>query len=138
MRESTNPFSGWPGLYEPFRTAAAKVADWFAPAAEASHDANSYEVVMELPGVAEKDIDVSVHEGVLTIKGEKRSEREEKGKAFYFSERSYGAFQRSFRLPEDAEENGIGAHVEDGVLRVTVPRARPKASEAKKIAVKKA
>jgi HSP20 family protein len=135
MVDKTQPFGWLPSLYEPFRAATARMADWFAPASEASSDGSAYEVVMELPGVAEADIDVSVHDGVLTIKGEKKSEHEEKGKSFYFSERSYGAFQRSFRLPQDAEEDRIEAQMTDGVLTVKVPKSAPKTPEPKKIAV---
>jgi HSP20 family protein len=135
MVEKSSPFGWWPSFYEPFRTAAARAADWFAPAAEASASGDAYEVVMELPGVAESDIDVSVHQGVLTVKGEKKSEREEKGKSYYFSERSYGSFQRSFRLPEDARQDQIKADFEDGVLKISVPKAVPQMPEAKKISV---
>jgi len=138
MVEKSHTAGWWPSLYEPFRNAASQVADWFAPAAEASAGKDAYEVVMELPGVEEKDIDVQVHDGVLTIKGEKRSEKEEKGKSFYFSERSYGSFQRSFRLPEDVQQDAIGAHIKDGVLTVRVPKAQPSTPEPTKITVNKA
>ncbi|MFQ5624622.1 MAG: Hsp20/alpha crystallin family protein [Paracoccaceae bacterium] len=133
------PFStGWmPDLYEPFRSVTSKIADWFAPAAEASDSRQAYEVALELPGVAEKDIEVSLHDGVLTGKGEKRSEQEEKGRSFYFSERSYGAFQRSFRLPADAREDTVMAEMEDGVLKISIEKETPRVSETKRISIKR-
>ena len=138
MVEKSHTAGWWPDIYTPFRNAGQKIADWFAPASEASSNDNGYRIVMELPGVAEKDIDVSVHNGVLTIKGEKREEKEEKKENYYFSERSYGSFQRSFRLPDDAVEGDIAADIKDGVLTVSVPKSLPKQAEAKKISVKKA
>jgi HSP20 family protein len=139
MVEKTTPFAGWwPDLYQPLRTARERIADWFAPASEASSNDDAYRVVVELPGVAESDVEVTVNDRVLLIKGEKKSEREEKGESFYFSERTYGAFQRSFRLPEDADVERIAAGMKDGVLTVTVPKLREQPSAAKKIAVKRA
>ena len=79
-----------------------RIADWFAPRAEATASNAHYEITMELPGVAQDDIEVSLHDGVLTVKGEKRSERKEEGEGYFFSEREYGRFQRTFRLPADA------------------------------------
>ena len=94
-----------PGFYEPFRHLGERIADWFAPRAEAKASNAHYEITMELPGVTQEDIDVSLHEGVLTVKGEKRSERKEEGEGYFFSEREYGRFQRTFRLPADARAN---------------------------------
>jgi HSP20 family protein len=135
MVEKTHTAGWWPEFYEPFRNVASKVADWFAPAAEAAHSKDAYEIVLELPGVAEKDIDISVQDGVLTVEGEKRSEKEEKGKSFYFSERRYGAFQRSFRLPEDAVSDAVTAEISDGVLTIRVAKVKPKKSAAKRIQI---
>lgn len=138
MVEKSHTSGFWPSLYDPFRTLGARVADWFAPASEAAVNAGAYTIRMEVPGVAEKDIDISVHEGVVTVKGEKRSSREEKGETWYFSEREYGSFSRSFRLPPDAEEKGVGAELKDGVLTVSVPKKKAEAaSGARKIPVSK-
>ena len=137
MVEKSHTSGGWPSVFEPFRTMGRQVADWFAPASEASVNGDGYRVVMELPGVEDKDIDVSVHDGVLTVKGEKRSSREEKGETWYFSERQYGAFSRSFRLPPDADEGAVSADLKDGVLTVTVVKSAPASPEAKRIEVRK-
>jgi HSP20 family protein len=138
MVEKSHTSGFWPSLYDPFRALGAKVADWFAPAAEASSDAGAYTIRMEVPGVAEGDIDLSVHDGVVTVKGEKRTTREEKGETWYFSEREYGSFSRSFRLPPDADEAGVKADLADGVLTVVVPKLEPEAAKgARKIAISK-
>ncbi len=70
MIEKTNSPGWWPGFYEPFRHFGERIADWFAPRAEATASNAHYEITMELPGVTQEDIDVSLHEGVLTVKGD--------------------------------------------------------------------
>jgi len=112
----------WPSLYEPFRSFGARISDWLAPASEASSDDKTYRIAIELPGVDEKDVELTVDDGVVTVKGEKKTEREEKGDTWYFSERQYGSFSRSFRLPADAAGTEVKAAMKDGVLTVTVPR----------------
>ena len=135
MVEKTNSPAWWPSFYEPFRNFGERVADWFAPRAEAKASNAHYEITMELPGVAEKDIDVSLHEGVLTVKGEKQSERKQEGEGYFFSEREYGRFQRTFRLPGDAMATGIAADFTNGVLKITVPKTTETKAETKKIKV---
>ncbi|NYS24577.1 Hsp20/alpha crystallin family protein [Rhodobacteraceae bacterium 2376] len=121
-----NPISTlWPSLYDPLRQFGARLAEFLAPAADASSDDGAYRITMELPGVQEDDISVSVRDGVVTIKGEKKSGTEKSGDTWYFSERQYGSFSRAFRLPADADEAGIEAALNDGVLTLTVPRRKP-------------
>lgn len=128
----------WPTLYEPFRTFGTRLAEWVAPAAEASEKDGAYTIAMELPGVDEKDIDVTVDDGVVTVKGEKKTSREEKGETWYFSERQFGAFSRSFRLPADADEAGVKADLKGGVLTVSVKKKAVGAvAKAKKVAIGK-
>lgn len=131
---SSNP-DWWSQLYSPMRQFGERVAEFFAPSAEASTSTDTYEVTMELPGVGEEDIAVQVHDGLLTVSGEKRSDHEEKGKDFFFSERVYGSFKRSFRLPADADADKITAHQKDGVLTISIARTVPKQPEATKIKV---
>jgi HSP20 family protein len=126
----------WPGVLDPLRSFGNKVADFFTPSADASAKGESYEINVELPGVAEKDIDVSLHDRVLGIKGEKRTEKKEEGTTFYFSERSYGVFQRSFRLPEDADENSVQAVFKDGVLSIIIGKTTAVEEKARKIKIK--
>lgn len=122
MVEKSLAGSFWPSVYEPLRSLGARVADWLAPASEASSDDNTYRIAIELPGVAEEDIEVTADQGMVTVRGEKRTSREEKGETWYFSERQFGSFSRSFRLPADADGSRIEAHLKDGVLTVLVPK----------------
>lgn len=137
MVEKSQMSGFWPQFYEPLRNIGQRMADWFAPASDASGNESSYRITMELPGVAESDIDVSVHEGMVTVKGEKTSRREEKGETWFFSERQYGAFSRSFRLPNDADGERLEAHLKDGVLAITVPKRGPEAPSARKVEIKR-
>lgn len=137
MVEKTTPGSFWPSLYEPFRMMGTRLADWLSPAAEASQTGEGYRIAIELPGVAEDDIHVTVEDGALLIRGEKKSEREEKGDTWYFSERQFGSFSRSFRLPSDADAGGVKAEMKDGVLTVTVPK-KPAQKTAARVPITKA
>lgn len=135
MVEKSHTAGFWPQLYEPLRNFGTRVADWMAPASDASTDETAYRITMELPGVAEKDIDLSVQDGVVTIKGEKSAQREEKGETWFFSERQYGAFSRSFRLPADANGEKVEAHLKDGVLSVIVPKQDGSAPAGRKVTI---
>ena len=135
MVEKSNMAGLWPSIYEPVRNFGARMAEWLAPASDATSNEDAYRISVELPGVAEKDIEVSVHEGVVTVKGEKSDSREESGDTWYFSERQYGAFSRSFRLPADADAEKISADLKDGVLTLSVPKKGPDGSEAKKVKI---
>ena len=108
------------------------------PAVDVTEDDKAYKVTAELPGLDEKDIDVSVTGEVLTLKGEKRQEKEEKNKNWYVSERAYGAFQRAFALPEGVDRDKIAAEFAKGVLTVTLPKSAQAQSQQKKIDVKAA
>ncbi|MCP3972726.1 MAG: Hsp20/alpha crystallin family protein [Rhodobacteraceae bacterium] len=137
MVESSHTSGLWPQLYEPFRAAGQRFSDWLAPASEASTDDKAYRIAMELPRVDEADVELSVDSGVVSVKGEKKSSREQQGETWYFCERQYGAFQRSFRVPADADEADISADLKDGVLTITVPRKPPAETAAKTVKIKK-
>jgi HSP20 family protein len=92
---------------------------------------------VELPGMNEKDINVTVRNGVLSLTGEKKSERDEKKDTYHLVERSYGAFQRSFRLPDAIEEDQIRADFDKGVLRIVVPKHAEAVKAEKKIPIGK-
>ena len=131
--------AGWlPNLYEPIRHVGEKIADWFAPKSEASASQDFYHIDVELPGVKLEDIDISVHDDSLTLRGEKHSEREESGKSYFFSEREFGAFERTFRLPPDADADDTTADFDNGVLIIQVPKRSAKAPTERKIAIGKA
>jgi len=137
MVESSHTSGLWPQLYEPFRSLGTRLSDWLAPASEASTDDTAYRIAMELPGVDEGDIELSVDKGVVSVKGEKKSSREEKGETWYFSERQYGSFQRSFRVPADADEAAISADLKDGVLTIVVPKKAEEEPAAKTVKINK-
>ena len=93
----------------------------------------------ELPGVdPEEDVDISVHDGVLTISAERREETEDKGERTYRSEFRYGSFVRSVSLPRGVEADDITAEYDDGILEVRVPQAAEKPAGARKVPVQKA
>jgi HSP20 family protein len=138
MVETSHKSGFLPSLADPFRSLGARVADWFAPASEASADDGAYRISMEVPGVAEPDIDITLHEGVVTVTGRKQSVRTGSGETWFFSEREFGSFSRSFRLPPDADADAVGADLEDGVLTLTVPRRGDTSPEgARKVAIGK-
>ncbi len=108
------------------------------PAVDVADTAAAYEITAELPGMDEKDIEVKFADGTLTIKGEKKEEKEERKKDYYMSERRYGSFQRSFNVPDGVEAEKIAATFKNGVLTVTLPKSPEAQKKEKKIEVKKA
>jgi HSP20 family protein len=96
---------------------------------------DAYEIAAELPGLEETEVEVRVGEDMLTIKGEKTEEVTEKEKTWHMTERRYGAFQRSFRLPAEVDADKVKAAFDKGVLKVTLPKAE--AAKPKKIAIGK-
>ncbi len=128
----------WPHLYEPLRGFGNRISDWLSPASEASSDDDIYRISIELPGVSEDDIDIRISDDSVIVSGEKSEKREDKGETWYFCERQFGSFRRSFRLPPDANGEKAQANVKDGVLEITVPKRSVKADKSRKIDVKKA
>ncbi len=120
--------------FEPF----VRLRPVTAPAVDIAEKDGIYEITAELPGMEEKDIDVSFAGGTLTIKGEKKFEKEEERKDFYLSERRYGAFERAFGIPDGVDTDKIAAHFRKGVLTVTLPKTVEAQKQEKKIAVKAA
>lgn len=109
-----------------------------APAVNVAETDKAYEITAELPGMDEKNVDVSVVNGRLTIKGEKREEKEEKNKGYHVQERSFGSFERRFRVPEGVDADKIEAAFKKGVLTVILPKTAEAQRAAKKIAIKAA
>ncbi|MGH8094530.1 MAG: Hsp20/alpha crystallin family protein [Chthoniobacterales bacterium] len=110
-----------------------KLADW-SPQVDITEDDKEYLIKADLPEMKKNEIKVNVENGVLTVSGERKTEKEEKNKKFHRIERSYGTFQRSFALPEDADGTKVAAEFKEGVLRVHLPKnpvAKPKAIEVK-------
>jgi HSP20 family protein len=109
-----------------------------SPAMDIIEDDAAYTVTAELPGMTEKEIEVMVSGDMLTLKGEKRQEKEQKEKNFYLSERSYGSFQRSFYVPDGVDRDKIAADFSKGVLTITMRKTAKAVQQQKKIEVKAA
>ena len=112
---------------------AISVTQW-SPLVDITEDDKEYIVKAEVPEMNKEDIKINVHNDVLTISGERKYEKEEKGKKFHRVERAYGSFMRSFTLPEDADGSKINAEYKDGILKVHLPKseqAKKKAIEVK-------
>jgi len=106
----------------------------WSPAIDVHESTNDIVVMADLPGVTKDDIDVSVHGDLLTIKGEKKQEREEKDKDFVRTERFYGSFSKSITLPAEVDVAKVDANYKDGVLKLTLPKkeeAKPKQIQIK-------
>lgn len=107
-----------------------------APAVDVTETDKAYEITIELPGLDEKNIEVNLANGGLTIKGEKKEEKEETKKDYYVSERRYGSFERYFGLPDGVDADKIEATFKNGVLKVVLPKTAEAQQPAKKIEVK--
>lgn len=108
----------------------------FTPRIDMHEDEKQLKVVAELPGIDEKDIEINVNRNTLTIKGEKKTEKEEAGKESFYRERSYGSFQRMITIPTDVDTNKIDATIKKGVLTVILPKVPSVTGTQKKITVK--
>jgi HSP20 family protein len=106
------------------------------PAVDVTETDGAFEVTAELPGIEEKNIEVKLANNSLTIKGEKRDEKEETKKDYYMRERSFGSFQRSFTVPKGVDTDKIEASFKKGVLTVTLPKSVEAKKAEKKITVK--
>lgn len=142
--------------YDPFfgiRTDIDRLFDNFLPASKSylspafenaynlklniSENDKQIEVKAELPGVDDEDVDISVNRDVLTIKGEKKIEKEEKDKNYHLVESSYGSFVRSIKLPFTPDESKVDASFKKGILHVVIEKPKSEQSQIKKIKVKK-
>ncbi|MGE5545755.1 MAG: Hsp20/alpha crystallin family protein [Solirubrobacterales bacterium] len=128
------------GMFEvdPFRRVGAAFRSMgdIAPEVDVREMGDRIEIAAELPGVDENDVSVTVKDGVLSISGEKKSERKEEKTDYHLTERSYGSFVRSFRLPETCDDEHIAADFSKGVLTVTIPKRELPESGEKKIEIK--
>jgi len=120
------PFGDWPAAFE----------GTFAPRVDVSENDKEVRVQAELPGMDEKDVEVTLADGVLTIQGEKKEEHEEKGEGRYYSECRYGHFRRDIPLPAEVDAQKAEATFKKGVLTVTLPRTPESQERRKRIEVK--
>lgn len=121
----------WDSFFERRPARVEEVSEWF-PSLDVSETDTDYIVKVEVPGIDPKDINISLMNNLLTIKGEKKQEKEEKDENYHLIERSYGSFTRSIRLPSQVQSDKINATYKNGVLKITLP----KTEEAKKKEIK--
>jgi HSP20 family protein len=137
MEEAQNRFNrflgGFPNRIGSGETHSLTVADW-SPQVDISEDDHEYLLKADLPEMKKGDVRVTVEDGILSVSGERKSEKEDDNRKFHRIERSFGNFRRSFTLPEDADSTKVTADFHDGVLKVHLPttaRPRSKAIEVK-------
>ena len=107
------------------------------PRVDVSETEAAYEITAEMPGLTDEDVEVTLQDDLLTISGEKKTEREEKKKDYHLTERSYGSFQRSFRLPAEVEAEKIEAEMQDGVMSITLPKSPASQAKLRKVKISK-
>jgi HSP20 family protein len=114
-------------------------SDMLSPKIDVSESQDAIEVTAELPGIDEKDVDITLADDVLTISGEKKTEREEqdKDKNWHVVERSYGSFSREIPLPFDPDATKVEAKFDKGVLRIRLPKPAEATKKQQKIEIKK-
>jgi len=144
-REEENPFTMMQlemnRIFDSFNRnwglgAFPSVTGSFMPRLDVTEDTKAFSVTAELPGISEKDIDLSISGDTLTIRGEKKEEKEDKSKSYYYSERSYGSFTRSIPLPRQVDTEKVSATFKKGVLTITLPKTDAAMESTKKIEVK--
>lgn len=124
---------GWPRTNGEAAKDAMMTFDW-APTVDIAETPEEFQIKVELPEVKKEDVKVSVDHGVLRLEGERKQEKEEKGKKYHRIERSYGSFLRTFSLPDNVDDTKVRAEFKDGMLNVRLPkieRAKPRAIEVK-------
>ena len=119
--------------FAPFR-GERRLVD-IVPTTDVSETDSAIVVSVELPGIDEKDVEVTVSEDRLTIKGEKKAQKEEKEKNYYRMERSYGAFRRAIALPDEADADNADATFDKGVLTITIPKTEKAKEAVKKVSI---
>lgn len=145
VRSTSNGTVSRPGIRDPYSLArellgwdpffTARPASAFAPDFEVKETTDSFVLRADVPGVEEKDLDVAVHNGVLTVSGSRQAEERKEGESYALYERQYGSFSRSFALPDMADGERIEANLTSGVLTLTV--AKKAAAKPRKIAINK-
>ena len=133
MHNRLNRYVGHGRLPETGHEEAMTMAEW-APLVDICEDEKEYSITADIPEVRKEDVKVTVDQGVLNIQGERKTEREQKGRAYHRVERAYGKFARAFALPDEVDGTKVNAEFKDGVLTVHLPKtekALPKSVEIK-------
>lgn len=119
--------------WDPFRGREGAMT---VPNVDVKETDKAFKFTVELPGIEEKDVELTLSDGLLTIKGEKRSETEEKDENYHLSERSYGSFSRSFRVPDSVDGDKVNATFDKGVLTIDLPKSEEAKKKSRKIGIK--
>ena len=135
MEDVFGRFSRPLGWHHGFGQELARAGDW-TPRVDISETDNEFVIKAEIPDISKEDVKVTVENGVLTFRGERKQEKEEKGKKFHRIERYYGCFCRSFSLPDNVDESKIDASFKDGMLELTIPKTEAKKPKSIEVAVK--
>ncbi|MFA6026478.1 MAG: Hsp20/alpha crystallin family protein [Ignavibacteriaceae bacterium] len=122
-------------FFDDFPTAAQEFSSTYHPKIDVYEDDKKIYFEAEVPGMNKKDLNISVHENILTVTGEKKKEYEEKGKNFFRMERAFGSFTRSFTLPDEINADKIDAKFTDGILKIEIEKAIPKKPEERVISI---
>ena len=123
---------------EPFWDRQWKTGWDLTPNADITESETAYTITVELAGMDEKDVELVLDEGMLTLKGEKKEDHEEHEKNYQLSERRFGSFQRAFRLPASVDEGKVSAKFAKGVLHVTLPKSKEAQLKQRKVPIKAA
>ena len=123
LSKGLNQWFGQPLMRRVTEENGSSFADW-APAVDVEETDKEYLVRADLPAIRKEDVKVGIDHGMLTLEGERRHEKEEKGRKFHRVERAYGRFMRRLELPMDVDEKKVAAEFRDGVLNVHLPKAR--------------
>ncbi len=107
----------------------------YAPRIDIKETSDAFQILAEMPGMNREDIDVSVHDGVLTLSGEKKAEKEENVMNYHHVERSYGCFSRDISLPDTVETDKVEATYREGVLKLNLPKTQKAMEGSRKIPV---
>lgn len=142
MKLATSPFTALRGeidrIFSDFSRNWPAVDGQFVPKTDMTESEREFRITAELPGLEEKDVEITLVDDVLTVRGEKKAEREENNDNRHLVERSYGSFSRSLRVPEGVKPEDIKATMSKGVLTVTVPKPAEAAKPATKINIEAA
>ncbi|ACE82872.1 Hsp20/alpha crystallin family protein [Cellvibrio japonicus] len=126
---------GLPSVYSDWLNDSVVNRVGFQAKLNVASDDKQYHISLEAPGLTDKDITLELHQGVLSIRGEKKEESETSDRHYYRIERSYGSFQRTLTLPEDCDQDAITAAMENGVLDIRIPRKPVAGNSGKRIPI---
>jgi len=138
QRDINNVFEDFWDRVENGWSGRGDVVGMFGPSTDVTETDNSLDVSVELPGITEKDVDISVSHDAITIRGEKKAEHEEERKGVYMSERSYGSFFRTVLLPAGVDADKADATFKNGVLTISLPKTPEAQAKIKRIPIKAA